>query len=214
MTLAVSVLVMAVPEGLPMMITLVLSTNSKKMLKNKVLVRKMVGIETAGSLNILFTDKTGTITNGKMEVISILDGSLNEYTNINELLPSYRQILIDSIIYNNDSEYDSTTNKIIGGNITDKALLSFAGQSKKDTIKIIDKIMFNSQNKHSISIIEKNNKKMLHFILKCSSPMIKHITLHHKQHQIFFDNCSSLRLFCLLMQFHLYKNKLSGCLKS
>lgn len=160
MTLAVSVLVMAVPEGLPMMITLVLSTNSKKMLKNKVLVRKMVGIETAGSLNILFTDKTGTITNGKMEVISILDGSLNEHTNINELLPSYRQILIDSIIYNNDSEYDSTTNKIIGGNITDKALLSFAGQNKKDTIKIIDKIMFNSQNKYSISIIEKNNKKI------------------------------------------------------
>lgn len=160
MTLAVSVLVMAVPEGLPMMITLVLSTNSKKMLKNKVLVRKMVGIETAGSLNILFTDKTGTITNGKMEVISILDGSLNEYTNINELLPSYRQILIDSIIYNNDSEYDSITNKIIGGNITDKALLSFAGQNKKDTIKIIDKIMFNSQNKYSISIIEKNNKKI------------------------------------------------------
>lgn len=160
MTLAVSVLVMAVPEGLPMMITLVLSTNSKKMLKNKVLVRKMVGIETAGSLNILFTDKTGTITNGKMEVISILDGSLNEYTNINELLPSYRQILIDSIIYNNDSEYDSTTNKIIGGNITDKTLLSFAGQNKKDTIKIIDKIMFNSQNKYSISIIEKNNKKI------------------------------------------------------
>lgn len=160
MTLAVSVLVMAVPEGLPMMITLVLSTNSKKMLKNKVLVRKMVGIETAGSLNILFTDKTGTITNGKMEVISILDGSLNEYTNINELLPSYRQILIDSIIYNNDSEYDNTTNKIIGGNITDKALLSFAGQNKKDTIKIIDKIMFNSQNKYSISIIEKNNKKI------------------------------------------------------
>ena len=59
---------MAVPEGLPMMITLVLSTNSKKMLKDNVLVRKMVGIETAGSLNILFTDKTGTITKGKMEV--------------------------------------------------------------------------------------------------------------------------------------------------
>lgn len=175
MTLAVSVLVMAVPEGLPMMITLVLSTNSKKMLKNKVLVRKMVGIETAGSLNILFTDKTGTITNGKMEVISILDGSLNEYTNINELLPSYRQILIDSIIYNNDSEYDSTTNKIIGGNITDKALLSFAGQNKKDTIKIIDKIMFNSQNKYSISIIEKNNKK-IKLIKGAPDVLLKHTT--------------------------------------
>lgn len=160
MTLAVSVLVMAVPEGLPMMITLVLSTNSKKMLKNKVLVRKMVGIETAGSLNILFTDKTGTITNGKMEVISILDGSLKEYNNINELSSSYRQILIDSIIYNNESEYDATTNKIIGGNITDKSLLSFAGQNKKETIKITDKLIFNSQNKYSISIIEKNNKKI------------------------------------------------------
>lgn len=82
MTLAVSVLVMSVPEGLPMMITLVLSTNSKKMLKDNVLVRKMVGIETAGSLNILFTDKTGTITNGKMEVVSIMDGNGVKYLSL------------------------------------------------------------------------------------------------------------------------------------
>jgi len=50
------------------------------MLKDNVLVRKMVGIETAGSLNLLFTDKTGTITKGKMQVISVIDGSLKEYT--------------------------------------------------------------------------------------------------------------------------------------
>lgn len=160
MTLAVSVLVMSVPEGLPMMITLVLSTNSKKMLKDNVLVRKMVGIETAGSLNILFTDKTGTITNGKMEVVALLDGSLNEYHNLNEINPKYKQILIDSIIYNNDSEYDTVKNKIIGGNLTDKSLLSFIGQNRNNQIKIADKIMFNSQNKYSISIIEKDNKKI------------------------------------------------------
>ena len=76
---------MSVPEGLPMMITLVLSTNSKKMLKDNVLVRKMVGIETAGSLNILFTDKTGTITKGKMEVVKVLLGNLNEYNSKLEL---------------------------------------------------------------------------------------------------------------------------------
>jgi len=62
LTLAVTIIVVAVPEGLPMMITLVLSSNVKRMLKNNVLVRKMIGIETAGNLNILFTDKTGTLT--------------------------------------------------------------------------------------------------------------------------------------------------------
>lgn len=160
MTLAVSVLVMSVPEGLPMMITLVLSTNSKKMLKDNVLVRKMVGIETAGSLNILFTDKTGTITKGKMEVTSILDGDLNEYHSKEELNDIYNIVLSDSLIYNNEADYDVTTNKIIGGNITDKALLSFANKRKDNSVKIIDKILFNSKNKFAISIIEKKGKKI------------------------------------------------------
>ena len=53
LTLCVAVVVMAVPEGLPMMITLVLSSNMKRLLKKNVLVRKLVGIETSGSLNIL-----------------------------------------------------------------------------------------------------------------------------------------------------------------
>ena len=81
LTLSVTIIVVAVPEGLPMMITLVLSSNMKRMLKNNVLVRKMIGIETAGSLNILFTDKTGTLTKGKLEVIGFLSGSLKNYQN-------------------------------------------------------------------------------------------------------------------------------------
>ncbi|MBE6709046.1 MAG: calcium-translocating P-type ATPase, PMCA-type [Ruminococcaceae bacterium] len=72
LTLGVSVLVVAVPEGLPMMITVVLSSNMKKMLRHGVLVKKMVGIETAGSMSILFTDKTGTLTEGRMALKSIL----------------------------------------------------------------------------------------------------------------------------------------------
>lgn len=160
MTLAVSVLVMSVPEGLPMMITLVLSTNSKKMLKDNVLARKMVGIETAGSLNILFTDKTGTLTKGKMEVISVLDGDLKEYYSKDELKSNYCTMLTDSLIYNNESIYDETTGKIIGGNITDKALLSYANKKLDYNVKVIDKVYFNSKNKFSISVIEKNNKKI------------------------------------------------------
>ena len=141
MTLAVSVLVMSVPEGLPMMITLVLSTNSKKMLKDNVLVRKMVGIETAGSLNILFTDKTGTITKGKMEVVKVLLGNLNEYNSKLELSDTYQRLLEDSLIYNNESEYDKSSGNVIGGNITDKALLRFASKYKDDEIKIINIII-------------------------------------------------------------------------
>ena len=160
MTLAVSVLVMSVPEGLPMMITLVLSTNSKKMLKDNVLVRKMVGIETAGSLNILFTDKTGTITNGKMEVVSIMDGNGVKYSSKKNLPKNYEQIIESSIIYNNDSILDDTSNKIIGGNLTDKALLSFINKRRSEEVKIKDKVLFNSKNKYSISVIEKDNKQI------------------------------------------------------
>ena len=72
--LGVTVVVVSVPEGLPMMITVVLSSNMKRMLKDHVLVRKLVGVETAGSLNILFTDKTGTLTRGRLEVSSFIAG--------------------------------------------------------------------------------------------------------------------------------------------
>ena len=82
--MSVAVIVMAVPEGLPMMITLVLSSNMKRMLKKNVLVRKLVGIETAGSMNILFTDKTGTLTVGKFEVSKIV--SLQKELTENEIL--------------------------------------------------------------------------------------------------------------------------------
>ena len=160
MTLAVSVLVMSVPEGLPMMISLVLATNSKKMLKDNVLVRKMVGIETAGALNILFTDKTGTITKGKMEVVSVLDGDMNEMYSSSSLSEQYKSFLYDAILYNNESFYDDETKKIIGGNITDKALLSFVERKRDDNVKIVDKILFNSKNKYSVSVIEKDNKKI------------------------------------------------------
>lgn len=160
LTLAVSVLVMSVPEGLPMMITLVLSTNSKKMLKDNVLVRKMVGIETAGSLNILFTDKTGTITKGKMEVVSVVDGDLNEYYLLDEMNNNYKTFIEDSLIYNNESEIDIESGKVIGGNITDKALRKYIKKSKDNNIEIIDKLPFNSSNKYANTIIKKNNKKI------------------------------------------------------
>jgi len=71
-TLGLTVVVMSVPEGLPMMVAVVLSSNIRKMVRDQVLVRKAVGIEAAGSMNILFTDKTGTLTEGKMRLHTAL----------------------------------------------------------------------------------------------------------------------------------------------
>lgn len=151
LTLAVTVIVVAVPEGLPMMITLVMSLNMKKLLKDNVLVRKLTGIETSGSLNILFTDKTGTLTNGKLEVKAFIDGNGREYKKIKEINKDLFSILKKSILYNNDASLDN--NKAIGSNITDRALLEYISlfiEHKDNTIK--EKILlFDSKNKMSIT---------------------------------------------------------------
>jgi len=150
LTLSVTIIVVAVPEGLPMMITLVLSSNMKRMLKNNVLVRKMVGIETAGNLNILFTDKTGTLTNGKLEVIGFLSGTMREYKNEQSLLKEevlHRQMKINCL-YNNESTYDNN-HRPIGGNITDRAILSFITTNHEKKLTIQKKTIFNSKNKYS-----------------------------------------------------------------
>ena len=150
LTLCVTIIVVAVPEGLPMMITLVLSTNMKKMLKDNVLVRKLTGIETSGSLNILFTDKTGTLTKGKLEVTSVILGNLKEYNEEFEMLNNkkYHDLFSLSVVCNNDSNYDPEKDEIFGGNITDRALLSFV-QNKKSAVRRVDSIPFDSKNKYA-----------------------------------------------------------------
>lgn len=155
LTLSVTIIVVAVPEGLPMMITLVLSSNMKKMLKNNVLVRKLVGIETAGNLNILFTDKTGTLTKGKLEVIKFIDSNLNEYSLIEDIKPKLKELVEDSIIYNTTSEYGK--DKIIGGNSTDRALVNFIHNHNRE-YKILSVLPFDSKNKYMKTTILKDKK--------------------------------------------------------
>ena len=74
LTLAIAVVVVAVPEGLPMMIAVVLSSNRVKMAKDNVLVKRAAGIEAAGGMQILFTDKTGTLTKGTAAVTHVITG--------------------------------------------------------------------------------------------------------------------------------------------
>lgn len=127
-SLAVVIIVCAVPEGLPLMISLVLMQNTSKMLAHNVLVRKAEGIETAGSLNILFSDKTGTITKGMLEVVEFFtaDGKaipleeLRHHSNIKGLL--------DFAICKNTAAMYDANHHVIGGNATDQALMKFIGE--------------------------------------------------------------------------------------
>lgn len=153
LTLSVTIIIVSVPEGLPMMVALVLSTNMKKMIKKNILVRKMVGIETAGSLNVLLTDKTGTLTNGKISVYAVVDYNDKKYFNDVELVkkPDYYNLIGNSMILNNDVIVSD--NKIINGNSTDKALYNFMGFLSNE--KLISKSSFDSTKKYSSVTTEK-----------------------------------------------------------
>ena len=129
-SLAIIIVVCAVPEGLPLMISLVLMQNTSRMLAHNVLVRKAVGIETAGSLNILFSDKTGTITKGSLEVVEFFtpDG-----TNIPlDEIKSHGKVksLVDIAIGKNTASMFDGQHRVIGGNATDQALMRFLGEDQ------------------------------------------------------------------------------------
>ena len=149
--IAITIVVMAVPEGLPLMIAIVLMQNTSKMLKHNVLVRKAVGIETAGSLNILFSDKTGTITKGKLEVVNFIDYDGNEYKKFEDLRDQYdivAESVIDSMYHNNSAMI--VDGEVVGGNMTDRALLEYVKDyTQFGNINAIKErvVTFNSTNK-------------------------------------------------------------------
>lgn len=157
LTLAVTVIVVSVPEGLPLMITLVLSSNMRRMLKNNVLVRKLVGIDSAGNINVLLTDKTGTITKGQLEVSNFCSASEEMFKEINNIKsPILKNIYYKSLFYNNSSNYSE--GKIIGGNSTDRALLKMITPDYNINPEIIKYCPFSSKNKYSYVTLKENYK--------------------------------------------------------
>jgi len=154
-TLGLTVLVMAVPEGLPMMIAVVLSSNLRKMLRDNVLVRKAVGIEAAGSMNILFTDKTGTLTEGRPGVGRLV---LGDSTEIDTKTLKKRDNRLSSLFflscfYNSSSEL-SKSGEIIGGNAADRAFFETVKTWRKPQgYFVIKKEPFDSSKKYSSAVL-------------------------------------------------------------
>ena len=154
LTLAISVIVVAIPEGLPLMITVVLSSNMKRMLKDNVLVRRLVGIETSGNINILFTDKTGTITHGKLKVGTFLTGGGQTFDSYGKLKKTQiGRLLGISSLYNTGAYIGTAGGKssALGGNATERALLEFTsnGGDVEAKLKPVVTVPFTSKLKYS-----------------------------------------------------------------
>ena len=138
--IASTLIVMAVPEGLPMAVTLALAYSMKKMGKANNLVRKMHACETLGATTLILTDKTGTLTENKMEVVDI------DFTDINAV---FHNIAINSTAeLNNKGE--------IIGNPTEGACLRYLPEYinyklLRDKANIISRVEFNSNNKYMLT---------------------------------------------------------------
>jgi len=157
--LAIIIIVVAVPEGLPMMIAMVLALNMRKLLSVKVLVRKLLGIETAGSLTVLFCDKTGTLTQGRLAVEKLLTGQAEHYQKLEEIPSRLRNKLAFAVRNNTSAIIDTSdpkTPQMLGADRTEQALLRFFTPllEQKEEINIVDMIPFNSSRKFSATQVD------------------------------------------------------------
>ena len=157
LTLALTVVVVAAPEGLPMMIGVVLSANIKKMKNDNVLVRKPVGIETSGCMNILFTDKTGTLTYGRPNVTDVILANGNALS-LSQFKSTDAYALFSECAGVNTSCKINGTD-IIGGNSTDRALFTASDLKYTSGISIQNQTEFTSERKFSSVLSEKDGKK-------------------------------------------------------
>ena len=176
-TVAVTIIVCAVPEGLPMLTSILLSFQSLKMAKDNVLVRKINGLETAGSLSILFSDKTGTITEGRLSVVELATGDVKTFRSLKEMSTELAYDVLTGIGINNSAV--ASSGNIIGGNSTDRALLSFLVNS--DVVNSLTKKdvrSFNAfdSNKKSSSVTLSRNGKSVTYIKGAPEQIVERCT--------------------------------------
>ena len=152
---AVTIVIMAVPEGLPMMLAMVASMNSRRLLAENILVRKPASTETAGYINILFSDKTGTITEGVLKLVDVLQADGTTYTTGDteglpfEIAPTLlKEELKAGLGLNNDSVISDGV--AIDSNQTDRALMTFLynyGLVPESRESVVSKKAFTSASK-------------------------------------------------------------------
>ena len=150
--MAVTLIVMAVPEGLPMAITLSLALNMRRMLKSNNLVRKLHACETMGAVTVICTDKTGTLTQNKMQVSAL------------ELKQGDEALLDTAIALNSTAELND--GKPIG-NPTESALLLWLNAQGKDYVElrkqvnVLKQLPFSTERKMMATLAEVDGEQYL-----------------------------------------------------
>ena len=182
--LCITIIVVAIPEGLPLAVTLSLSFSVKKMMDDNNLVRHMPACETMGGANYICTDKTGTLTRNKMHVVSFYNNGTkvnvndidHEHTQnyTNKFQERYYKQLRDALINNIDIELDGNGDIIIASSSkTDFAFYDFLRGFNEDLMKKymqLDRLKFHSDRKRMSTIVKRDDGK--HFIYMKGAPEV------------------------------------------
>ncbi|MFH1643200.1 MAG: HAD-IC family P-type ATPase, partial [Patescibacteria group bacterium] len=170
---AIAVAVASIPEGLPVSLTAILAIGMQQILKKGGLIRKLAAAETLGSTSIIATDKTGTLTEGKMKVVGLItaeDVLFKDKKSSTDLLLKISTLCNEAFIENPKAKKEDL---IIRGRPTDQAMLLVGlenGLNKKSLRKEyeeIDEIAFNSINKYSAYLFKHTNR---HVLYVCGAP--------------------------------------------
>lgn len=157
-TTSVALAVAAIPEGLPIAMTVVLALGMQRILKRKGLVRKLSAAESLGSTTVICVDKTGTLTEGRMEV-----------DQLQKIEPKTLEIAgLCSEAYLENSDGLETSRMVFHGRPTDRALKQAAVEAKIPILdlenKVIDRLEFRSENKMSGCLFESDGKTQFYLL--------------------------------------------------